>query len=117
MPGRLVLAPKVPLQVLAVVLGPAGDCGVGGGGGSGGGRKVLAHGMGGLGKTTLAAAIARDSAVRAHYSRVSQRRYPSSTLVVHNLLSIRPMDSESHLCIAPALTPEGNKANGVSIAC
>lgn len=32
--------------------------------------KVLAHGMGGLGKTTLAAATVRNVKVRAHYTRI-----------------------------------------------
>ena len=36
-------------------------------------QKVLAHGMGGLGKTTMAAAVARNEAVRRHYSRVALR--------------------------------------------
>ena len=53
-------------QVLEVLLlRPAAD-----GGGGGGGRRVLAHGMGGLGKTTMAVAVARTPEIRARYTRI-----------------------------------------------
>jgi hypothetical protein len=36
-----------------------------------GGQTVAAHGMGGLGKTTAAAAIVREMRIRAHFERIS----------------------------------------------
>ena len=61
-------------KLKSAILGKSGDGDSIGGGSSTTLKKVVAHGMGGAGKTTLAAAVVQDRDVRTAFSRLVRCR-------------------------------------------